>query len=321
MSITYWFARKFGILIALLYLGAFSTLVFSYYYSGVSDPSTLASFYPPGRAYPRTVKNRAIMEIFGLPVPEDEAVEQGATIDILSYSDEGAVVRFRNGSPVTVPANKVVRYLLNQDSSEIESYLAPLTNPVAKLVDLHLGFMKGVEASVGGQDEKSLRRFVLPKIVVSLVYLGLVFITHLVLKKVDNLSDSSYKGGYSLTYGGLAWWPAAVIATSFVGANVVDVVRHLPYSYDFMHWYVIGGWAIILAWPVLVVALSIADIVRSFARMEINHALTHTVVLAAGLAAIPLVTVGVLFAILSVMIVLALRAGKKLIMPAGSKRR
>lgn len=298
MSFSYWVSKKFGVLIVLFYVAVMGVLVVSNYRArGIVTPDALASYFPAGRSYLRTTKNKLVREIFGLPAAEDDVRTERDTVDIVSYTDEGAVIRLNGGSQETVEAPKVVRYLTNRDSSELERAIQPLHGPLNVLLDLHLRFMKRVEDGVGGGESGSLRRLIIPKIVISVVYLGLVFMVLFFLRRYDRRS-TDYKGGFADIYASFLYWPIAVIIVSVAGANVVDVVRHLPDSYHFMHWYIVGGWAAIFAWPLFVAALSVVDIVRSVMRLDISHALLHAAVLGAGIISIPLVTVGVMFAIL-----------------------
>lgn len=313
MSFTYWFAKRFGVLAVLLYLGAAVVLVVSHYRTGMADTSILAGYYPPGRAYPRTTKNRLVREIFGLPFDEDEIASATETVEIVNYTEEGAVVKLQGKAQKEVPTDKVVQYLVNSDTGEIERALEPFDRPLDFLLDLHLRFMKRVETGVGGEDADGLRRLILPKVVIAVVYLGLVFILYFILRRIDRTSD--YKCGFSITYGALIFWPISVIAISLLGTNVVDVVRHLPGSYHFMRSYILGSWAVIFAWPLLVIALGLVDVIRSGMKVQLNHFLAHSAVLAIGIVSIPLVTVGALFAILVCVLYAGYRVARKVVLP------
>lgn len=308
MSISYWFAQKLGLLAILIYLGAGAALIFSYYNSGVAAPEALAAYYPAGQSYQRTTKNHIMRQILGLPSSDDEAKSASQTIAIIAYNEDGAVVRMDN-TQEEVTTNKVIKNLVNKDSDEWEAMFEPLQRPFLALLEMHLKFMKGVEKNVGGDDPTGLRNLILPKLVISAVYLGFVFIVYFILKRMDRMSQ--YQGGYSLLYGALIFWPISVIAISIIGANVLDMIRHLPDSWHFMRPAVVGSWAVIFAWPLLWIAIGLVDVVRSFARMEINHALTHAFVLAAAVVAIPLTAIGALFAVAACAIYAGYRTVKR----------
>ncbi len=319
MSITYWVFKRFGILIALFYIAVVGILVFSYYQSGMTSPDRLALFYPAGGAYARTTKNGLIRRIYGFPPAEDDAVKGTESVEILSYNDDGATVRLDGRNQRTVTTNDVVRHLINRDSAALESGMAPLQGPFNYILTLHLEFLRGMEQSVGGTEQGSLRRLILPKAAISAIYLGLAFLAWWLLGRMDRIS--SYKGGYSLAYGSFVLWPIAVILVSFAGVNVVHVARHLPDSYYFMHWYVMAGWAAMFAWPAAVILLSLLDIVKALSSFEFSRALAHAGVLAAGILTVPLVAVGVLFAILVVAMYFGLRIGKRVLLPESWQRR
>lgn len=317
MSISYWVAKKLGVIIVLFYLVVMGTLVVSYYSeTGTSKPEVLAAYYPPGRSYPRTTKNKVVREIFGLP-PSDDDSNVSDRVDIISYTPNGAVIRVKGKTQEEVDTNKVVRYLVNPDTGELERYIAPLEEPLNTLLTLHLRFMKRVEDGVGG-DAGGFKRLIVPKVVISVAYLGIVLVALLALRRVDRAS--SYKAGFSLIYASFIYWPVAVIVISFVGSNVVDVVRHFPDSLEFMHWHVVASWAAIFAWPLFVTALSALDIVRSLIRLDYNHALGHAAVLGAGIISIPLVTIGVLFAILVCVMYIGYRMARRVLLPEKVKK-
>ncbi|MCC8191400.1 MAG: hypothetical protein LIP77_12330 [Planctomycetes bacterium] len=312
MSISYWVAKKFGMLIVLFYVVVMGVLVVSYYHeSGIASPQTLAAFYPPGRTYTRTTKNATIREILGFPASEAEE-DSGGTVAIVSYTGDGAVIR-SGKTQESVATHRVIRSLGSRDSRELEAALAPLYGPFDALLRLHLSFMRRVEDAVGGE-AGGLQKMILPKVVISLAYLGLVFLVLSILKRVDNAAEG-YRGGYSLIYGSFLYWPIAVIAISFIGTNVVDVVRHLPDSLEFMHWYVAWGWIAMLAWPLLVALFSLLDILRSALHFDYNRTIAHALVLTAGRLSIPLVTVGVMFAVMVVVMYVGYRVTRRVLLP------
>lgn len=317
MSVSYWAAKKIGVLIVLFYVAIMGILVGAYYYTGAADPGLLARLYPPG-AYAGSDKYQTVWEIYGFSTDEFEKRMAAGGIEIISYGDDAVVIR-RDGKQQTVSIGDVIKYLANRDSGEIENALSPMYGPLNALLRIHLNFLRRVEAATGG-DEDGYRRLIVPKIVVSCAYLGIVLITFIILKRIDR-SPKKYRGGYSLIYGSFIFWPIAVIIVSFSGISVLDVIRHLPDSYVFMHWYIVGGWAAIFAWPLFVGFLSILDIINAFLRVGFNQACAHIGVLAAGIISIPLVTVGVLFALLVVSIYLGYRVVKKLVLPASMQRR
>ncbi len=319
MSVSYWMFKQFGVLIVLFYAAVMGILIFTYHQAGMTTPDRLARYYPAGRTYPRTTKNGTVREIYGFPPAADDARTGSESVDILSYTDAGAVVRLDGKNQRTVTTNDVIKYLINRDSAALESSLAPLNAPANFLLGLHLQFLRGLEKSLGGQDENGLRRLILPKAAISVIYLGLAFVVWYALGRMDRLS--SYKAGYSLIFGSFVLWPITVIVVSFAGVNVVHVARHMPDSYNFMHWYVVAGWAAMFAWPAGMIVLSLVDIVRAVASFDLGRALGHAAVLAAGIAAVPLVTVGVMFAILVVVMYFGLKVGKRLLLPESWQKR
>lgn len=317
MSISYWVAKKFGALLVVFYLLVMGTLVVSYYHdTGTSKPEVLAAYYPAGRSYPSTTKNQVVREIFGMPASENDS-KVPAGIEIISYTDTGAVIRVKGKNQEEVDTNKVVHYLVNPDTGDLERVIAPLQEPLNTLLNLHLRFMKRVEDGVGGE-AGGLQKMILPKVVVSFVYLGIVFVALFALRRVDRSTE--YKSGFSLIYASFVYWPLAVIVISFLGSNVVDAVRHFPGSLDFMHWYVVAGWAAIFAWPLFVGLLSALDVLRSLLRGDYNLAVGHAAVLAGGIISIPLVTIGVLFVIAVCAMYLAYRVGRRVLVPERIKK-
>ncbi len=317
MSVSYWIARKFGVLIVLFYIAVMGVLVVTHYRTGVAEARALAQVYPPGHRYAGSDKYQTVREIYGFPDELEERLRASGTVDVLSYTDNGAVIQRQGKNPETVPADEVVKYLASRDSARLEQYLAPTYPLLNEMLELHLAFLRRVERGIGGE-AASWRNLLLPKVILSGVYLGLVCVIMYVLRRADAVSKK-YQGGFSLMYGAFVLWPIAMIIVSFAGASVVDVVRHLPDSSVFIRSHVLGGWTAMFAWPVALVVLCIFDIVHAALRVDMNRALAHVAVLAAGVISIPLVTVGVLFAILSVTIYLAYRAAKKIILPARKK--
>lgn len=318
MSISYWVAKKFGVLIVLFYLAVMGILVVTHYRTGVAETPALALAYPPGR-YESSDKYQTVREIYGFPPELEERLAAKGDIQVLSYTDDAVVIQRAGKNPETVPADDVIKYLANRRTSTVESYIAPLNRPLTELMDLHLAFMQRVERAVGGETS-GWRSLIIPKIVISGVYLGIVCVIMFILRRVD-ANSKKYKGGFSLVYGGFIMWPIAMIIVSFAGSSVVDVVRHMPDSYYFMRPHVLGGWAAMFAWPVLLAALCIFDIIHAALRVNMNSALAHAAVLAAGIVSIPVVTVGVLFAILSVVLYIGYKMTKKLVLPSSLQAR
>lgn len=316
MSISYWVAKKLGVFIILFYVAVMGVLVVSYYHTGIADARMVARYYPPG-VYAGSNKYQTVRKIYGVIPEEIEKLFAVGSVQIVSYSDTGAVIR-HNGKENTVSVEDVIRYLANKNSGKIEAALFPLHEPLNALLKIHLNILHRIEMAAGG-DEEGYRRIIIPKIAISCAYLGLVLFIFFILRRVD-CSLKEHQGGYSLIYGAFIFWPIAIIVVSLAGTNVLDVVRHLPDSYYFLHWYIAAGWAAMLAWPFLVAFLSVIDIIHSFLRVDLNQTCAHLGVLAAGIISIPLVTIGVLFALLAATLYIGYRAVRKLVLSSKTLR-
>lgn len=317
MSATYWVLKRFGVILALFYLAVMGVLVFSRYRSGMTTPERLSVFYPAGRVYPRTAKNGLIRLVYGFPPAGDDAAGETGSVEILAYGDAGATIRLDGGNRVSATADDLVRRLAN--TAPLESGRERLEGLFNRLLGLHLEFMRGVEEMLGGAGRDGWLRQILSKAAISAMYLGAVLLAWRLLVRVDRLSGG--EAGHSLTYGLFAVWPAAVILVSFAGINVVHVARHLPASWHFMHWHATAGWAAMFAWPAALILLSLLDILRSLASFDFPRALGHAGVLAAGILSIPLVALGVLFAVLAAGMYLCFRIGRRTLLPASWRNR
>jgi|GEM_PF-4005079 len=316
MSVSYWVAKKFGVLIVLFYLAVMGILVVTHYRTGVAETFALARAYPPGR-YESSDKYQTVREIYGFPPELEERLAAKGDIDIIAYTDDGIVMQRQGKNPETVPADDAMKYLANRSTSPVEPYLAPLNRPLTELMNVHLAFMERVERAVGGE-ASGWRAMIVPKIIISGVYLGIVCVIMIILRRVD-AHAKKYHGGFSLVYGAFVLWPIAMIVVSFAGASVIDVVRHMPDSYSFLRPHVLGGWAAMFAWPVALSVLCVFDIIHAALRVNLNSALAHAAVLALGWLSIPVVTVGVLFAALSVVLYIGYKATRRVVLPARRK--
>ncbi len=319
MSVSYWISKRFGVLITLFYMGVIGVLIVSHYKVGVSEPGVLARYYPPGRTYESSDKYQIVRDVYGFSPELSERISAKGGVDVLSYTDDGVVIQRSGKKQETVSTGDAIKYLANPNTAEVESYVSPLYRPLNELLDLHLKFLRRAEEVVGGEGD-GLTKLIVPKAIISAAYLGLVCFILYVLKRVDK-SSGDYKGGYSLIYASFVFWPIAIIVVSFFGTNVVDVVRHLPDSYFFLRNYIVGAWAALFAWPLFVIAISILDIIHAALWVDLNRALAHAAVLALGVISVPLVTVGVLFAILVAVLYTGYRATKKLVLPAALQRK
>ena len=78
----------------------------------------------------------------------------------------------------------------------------------------------------------------------------------------------------------------------------------------------LAGWGTVLAWPALVIILSLLDIVRSLFASRFIAAVTHAAVLALGLASIPVMAIGALFALFAGALYIFYRLGSQAILPS-----
>ncbi|MDR2390974.1 MAG: hypothetical protein LBE84_04750 [Planctomycetota bacterium] len=319
MSISYWTAQKFSVLAVAALIAAAGFIVLpDFMPEGAVNPAGMAAVFPPGAVYAANSDRIDLARLYGLPEDNWLAAGNPKSVRIAAYSHSGPAVSLDNGKEETVSFAKAISYLAARDGRpHPERRLEPLGGLLNRLLDMHLRLLRRIEEAVAGWNPGKLLSAVIPRIAVAFLYCGAIWAIWFFLSRADRFSVR--KNGFGLIYLSLALWPAYAIAVSLPGIGLADVIRHYPDSLVFLNWPALAGWGAVLAWPALVILLSLLDIVRSLFDFRFVAAVTHAAVLALGLASIPVMAIGALFALFAGALYIFYRAGRWTFLPSGQR--
>jgi hypothetical protein len=310
--------QKFGVIFIFFYAAAAVVVAIPDIFSGgAADPGKMAAVYPPNVPLPASAQIRKLAHVYGLPENGRFAASNPENVKIISYSASGVEMSVDGGAPEAASFAKALKYLGAPASSQANAWLAPLNQAFDFLLNIHLGLLRRLDETLAAWKLGDFLSLILAKIAIAVIYCGVVPVIWHFLARYDAIS--SRKAGFSLIYISLAVWPVYVIALSLIGVSLLDVLRHLPASLTFLNPPILIAWGAILAWPILLTLLSLLDILSALCAFRLSSALSHAMVLTAGLASIPMVAAGILFAILAALLYVAYRTGRRLIRPARSR--
>ncbi|MDR1535675.1 MAG: hypothetical protein LBU64_11385 [Planctomycetota bacterium] len=310
MSIFYWTAQKFGVIIGVFYLAAAGIIIIPEVIpGGAVDPGLMARVYPPGSTFAAADPAWSPAGLFGWPEDLWPAAPSPKKIGVVSYSGAGVVLSFDGGPAREVTLIRALGHLGGRNPAGPGVVPDWLRRAGEYLLDIHRRVLARLQEAVSAWNPGEALSAVLPKLAVAMLYCGAVAVIWYCLAKSDHLSNR--KNGFSLIYSALILWPAAVAGLSLAGVSLAAVLQNLPDSPVFFSRPLLAAWGAVLAWPALVGVLSILEVLRDCLNFHFSLAVSHALVLAVGIVSLPLATLGALFAVLALALYLALKIGRR----------